>query len=116
MKKYLLLLPLMAFGCEKLTVEDEAITDPLMSSCLSEKIESFSKEQNCESNISIKSYEFQGEFVIVFDPGNCGADMAAEVFDFDCERLGLLGGISGNMEINGEDFSNAVFKETVWEK
>ncbi|AWV97407.1 DUF6970 domain-containing protein [Arcticibacterium luteifluviistationis] len=116
MKKYLLLLPLLSFSCEKLTVENELITDPIMTSCLGEKVEAFSKEQTCETNVSIKSYLFQEDLVVVFDPGNCGADMAAEVFALNCERLGLLGGITGNTEINGEDFSNAVFQETVWEK
>ncbi len=41
--------------------------------------------------------------------------MASEVIDSDCNSLGFLGGISGNTEINGEDFSNAIIQSTTWE-
>lgn len=58
----------------------------------------------------------QGKTVYVFDPGNCGADMTSEVIDSDCNSLGFLGGISGNFEINGGDFSDAIFQITTWEK
>lgn len=59
-------------------------------------------------------YEFQGKRVYTFFQGNCGADMATGVVDDKCKSLGSLGGITGNTKINGEDFSNAKFKKTVW--
>jgi hypothetical protein len=52
----------------------------------------------------------------VFDPGTCGADMAAEVIDSECNSLGNLGGIAGNTEINGANFSNAILESTIWER
>lgn len=54
--------------------------------------------------------------VYVFDPGTCGDDMTSEVVDSECNSIGFLGGISGNMEINGEDFSTATFESLTWEK
>jgi len=42
--------------------------------------------------------------------------MTSEVADSDCNSLGLLGGIAGNTIINGEEFSNAKFIKTTWEK
>ena len=115
-KKYVLLLPLLAFGSEQLNVEKELNTDMVLSNCLKDKIETFSKEQTCQNDVNIKAYTFQGDTVLVFNPGNCGADMASEVLNFNCERLGLLGGITGNTIISDEDFSNAVLQETIWEK
>lgn len=53
--------------------------------------------------------------VYVFNIGNtCGADMSSDVIDAECNNLGYLGGFDGNWEINGEDFSNAIFVKTVW--
>lgn len=52
--------------------------------------------------------------VYVYDPGTCGADQTSEVTNTKCETLGYLGGITGNNKINGEDFSSATFKKTVW--
>ena len=56
----------------------------------------------------------QQQVVYVFEPGTCGNDMAAPVMDANCNTLGSLGGFSGDTHINGEDFSNAEFLETVW--
>jgi hypothetical protein len=42
--------------------------------------------------------------------------MTSSVIDSDCNTLGYLGGLMGNKTINGENFRNADFKETVWEK
>ena len=84
-------------------------------SCITKAIESFSKG-TCEKGINVKEYTFQGISVYVFDPGNCGNDMTSEVFDKNCKSLGYLGGFTGNVKINGEDFSHAIFMKTVWEK
>jgi len=42
--------------------------------------------------------------------------MASEVLNQECESICYLGGQSGNQTINGENFSNAHFEETIWEK
>ena len=42
--------------------------------------------------------------------------MTSEVIDFECNSLGFLGGISGNTEINAENFENATFESIIWEK
>ena len=83
--------------------------------CITKKIEPFSKSV-CEKGVNVKEYTFQGIKVFVFDPGTCGNDMTSEVFDTGCKSLGYLGGFSGNVKINGEDFSHAVFVKTIWEK
>lgn len=83
--------------------------------CISEKVELFSK-QECTKGASVKEYQFQGKAVFVFDRGQCGADMASDVFDVTCQKLGFLGGFMGNTSINGEDFSKAMFVRLVWQK
>jgi hypothetical protein len=82
-------------------------------SCVEEKIKSFEKEA-CESNADVKKYEFQDKTVYVFNPGTCGNDMTSEVVNESCGTLGFLGGISGNYTINGEEFTSAKFKKTIW--
>ena len=52
----------------------------------------------------------------MFDPGTCGADMTSEVIDEDCNSLGYLGGIAGNVQISGTNFSEAVFIKVIWER
>jgi len=37
-----------------------------------------------------------------------------DVYDTDCNNLSFLGGIQGNSEINGKDFSKATFVKTIW--
>jgi uncharacterized protein DUF6970 len=59
---------------------------------------------------------FQNETVFVFTLGTCGADLQSEVIDSTCKTLGVIGGIDGIMEINGESFSNAVFVKTILKK
>ena len=81
--------------------------------CFDSKKEEF-KSSCCSNGAKIKEYTFQGKTVYVYDPGICGADMTSEVTNEKCETLGYLGGITGNKKINGEDFSKAKFKKTVW--
>lgn len=83
--------------------------------CIVKKIEQFSKE-SCPKGPNVKEYTFQGKTVFVFDQGSCGNDMTSEVLDANCNSLGYLGGFTGNVKINGEDFSNALLIRTVWEK
>ena len=90
--------------------------EPGTPKCIKTKIKAFSKiEVLCPSGKKVSKYSFQDRIVFVFDPGNCGADMASDVYDSDCNYLGLLGGIAGMSEINGEEFSLAEFKGVVWE-
>jgi len=83
--------------------------------CVENKINDFKKSSNCD-NAKVDEYSFQGNTVYTFDPGNCGADMTTEVISSDCNRLGYLGGISGNTKINGVEFSTATFIKTIWKK
>jgi len=66
--------------------------------CIEKKIGSFEKEQNCDDGLSVSKYTFQGESVYVFFPGTCGLDASSGVYDEDCNYLGGLGGIAGNVE------------------
>jgi len=61
-------------------------------------------------------YKFQDQFVYVFNPGNCGADMMSNVYDEDCFLICSLGGIAGNIMCNGENFTeNATDETLIWE-
>ena len=69
----------------------------------------------CETGAHVDEYLFQEKIVYVFDPGNCGADMQANVYDSNCNMIGALGGIIGNILINNVRFDqNAVFQKTIW--
>ena len=83
--------------------------------CIMDRIENNDNELFCD-DANVKEYTFQEKTVYVIDPGTCGADFTSNVLDTDCNALGLLGGIIGNTKINGEEFSNAIFVRTVWEK
>jgi hypothetical protein len=84
--------------------------------CIENKIEAFKNIISCNIGSNVKEYDFQSKRVFVFDPGNCGADMTSEVFDEQCNSIGFLGGITGNNKINGEDFSKAKLKQTLWSR
>lgn len=105
----LLLAVAISTGCKKLDIEEET------PKCVEEKIEDFNKSSTC-NDANVKEYTFHGKIVYTFEPGTCGADMATEVIDSGCSCLELLGGISGNTKINGEEFANATFVKTIWKK
>ena len=112
-RKILLILVLTLMGlssCKKLEIEEGT------PKCIENLIYDFDREQTCEKGVNVKKYTFQRKTVYVFDPGTCGADMASEVIDFECNSIGFLGGISGNTVVNGEDFSNARFVSVTWER
>lgn len=94
-------------SCHKNKVDKNA------PSCIKQRVNDFSKSC-CNSNAKVDEYTFQNNTVYVFDEGNCGADMASQVYDKDCNSLGLLGGFAGNTKINGEDFSNAKHIKVIW--
>lgn len=108
MNQYLFFLFLLGFiltGCSKSNIP----------ACISKKITAFEKE-SCSQGAQVEQYLFQSKTVFVFQPGNCGADMAAHVVDSNCIDLGFLGGIMGNTKINGEEFSQAKLIKTTWKK
>lgn len=84
-------------------------------SCL-EAIIKETAERSCEGTASIKEYLFQGKLVYYIDPGNCSSDQGYQVLDTDCAVIGILGTIAGITDINGEDFRNATFTRTIWER
>lgn len=90
--------------------------EPSLPDCISTMTATFVKsEQTCPTHASVKAYSFQSREVYVFDPGDCGADMAMDVYDDRCEYLGMLGGIAGLSKINGVEFiSNATYLRTIW--
>jgi hypothetical protein len=96
-------------SCSKTNI-DNAITN-----CLDHKINAFKKASFC-SNAQIDKFFFNGDTVYTLDPGTCGADMSTEVIGADCKNWGYLGGISGNTQINGKEFSTATFIKTIWKK
>lgn len=105
----LLLSAFVFISCNKLDIEKDT------PKCVENKIIDFNKYSTCD-NANVKEYIFQGNTVYTFEPGTCGADMTAEVISSDCNSLGFLGGIIGNTKINGEEFTNAIFIKTTWEK
>jgi hypothetical protein len=106
----LIIIVITAFtSCDKREIEEET------PKCIENKIEDFIKSLSCD-DANVKAYTFQSKTVYLFDAGTCGRDMASEVIDSDCCSLGHLGGFVGNTKINGEEFSNARFIKTIWQK
>jgi hypothetical protein len=104
----ILFLSLMIFSCEKI---DKDAPD-----CIRDLIRHNGNGLHlCETGASVSLYSFQGRNVYVFDPGQCGADMGANVYNENCEMIGMLGGIAGNMIINDVRFDQAAkFQKTIW--
>ena len=98
-------------SCDKVEIKTSA---PL---CIDEKINSWKKSDlPCESGKSVFRYKFNDRFVYVFDPGDCGADMMADVYDEECNRICGLGGIAGNLMCEGVNFWEVATDETkIWE-
>lgn len=85
--------------------------------CIDEKIEEFSKSGDTCDGAKVSEFEFKDKTVYLFDLGNCCCDYTSEVLDEACTSLGQLGGIAGNTEIEGLEFSNyARLVRVVWEK
>jgi hypothetical protein len=95
-------------GCEKIEIEKD------VPGCVQDKIKAFSKKElTCNTGAKVSEYTFQNQTVYLFDPGVCRTDQSSEVIDSDCNSLGTVGGWSGG-QINGEEFSKAVFVRKVW--
>ena len=108
MKLFLLLLAtfLIFFSaCEEKQIE--------IPDCINALIKTYSFCENGGGSVS--QYSFQDKIVYVFDPGLCGADMAAGVYNESCQNIGILGGIAGINVVNGEIFiGHAKFIKTIW--
>jgi hypothetical protein len=85
--------------------------------CMDQLIQEFENDVNfCETGKSVYRYVFQNQFVYVFNPGDCGADMMSNVYDEECNLICSLGGIAGIILCNDENFSQGATDETlIWE-
>ena len=107
------LLILMASIAVLSSCEDNApIKD--VSSCINLRIDQFPPMCEEEAETTVDEYYFQNELVYVFDYSTCCCDYSSPVLNASCDTLGYLHGFEGNYTINGEDFSQAEFKRTVW--
>jgi hypothetical protein len=106
LKLLLLVFALFSTSCEKI---DKDCPD-----CIKDKIKDFSQSSLC-NDASAAQYLFQGEYIYVLSEGSCGVDRCAQVYSENCELLGTLGGIAGNMRIDGVVFNEvAIFQKEVW--
>jgi hypothetical protein len=111
MKKLVLLfftLTLLTGSCDK--IED-------CPECIRNKVKEFAKNRICnDGSAGVAEYLFQNQYVYVFSDGTCGADLGAAVYSQNCEYLGYLGGITGNLNINGVRFHEvAIFQKKIWQ-
>lgn len=107
----LILITLFITGCNKFDIEKGT------PKCVVKRIKK-NPGFDCGEKGKVNEYLFQGKTVFVFESENynCGADLGVDVIDSDCNSVGYLGGISGNTKINGEEFKNATFVKTVYQK
>ena len=107
---YILILLLTILSCNN---KQPQIVEP---PCIADQVIYFSENEACDSGASVREYEFQKDVVYVFNQGNCGADFANAVVNYDCDTIGYLGGLIGNTEINGKEFfEKAKFVRTLFE-
>lgn len=86
-----------------------------LPNAIAQKISSFSSASTC-NDARVDEKKYQNNVVYVFEEGSCVADKETNVYAADGKLLGSLGGFAGNTQINGADFSSAVFIKTVWNK
>lgn len=98
------------FGCQNTDLEED------IPGCIQQKIKEFDESIiSCDSGATVYRYLFQGQFVFVFNPGNCIADGAASVYDEKCNLICSLGGLIGNIMCNGDNFGENSADETlIW--
>lgn len=98
---------------------DEADIEKGTPSCVRQKIINLARNSSdCEEGgASVLEYTFQGRTVYSFNPNNCSVSGAA-ITDENCNTLGYIGGrgFVVNLKINGELFSNAEYKRTIWKQ
>jgi hypothetical protein len=95
-------------GCEKVDVKEGT------PRCIGYKIKHWAEDSILCGDATVNQYQFRRMDVYVFNPGTCLTDPFYAVFNFDCVRLGALGGKSRNTTIMGKPFSTAVLVGTVW--
>lgn len=94
-------------ACEKEL--DTAVPD-----CIQDRLKTFDLNESC-SNASVNRFTFQGQFVYLFDRGECAEMDSIEVRSENCDLLGYLGGYLNNANINGlVFFSSAEHDALVW--
>lgn len=109
---FIVIILIFAFSnCQKTDVKIET------PECIEQNIQEFENDVNfCETGKSVYRYKFQDQFVYVFNPGDCGADMMSTVYDENCNSICGLGGIAGNIICNDDNFSEGATDETlIWE-
>ncbi|RPD45312.1 hypothetical protein DNI29_18165 [Hymenobacter sediminis] len=97
---------------------DETDIEKGTPSCVRQKIINLARISTCkEGGASVLEYTFQGQTVYSFNPDKCAVS-GAEITDENCNTLGYIGGrgFVVNLKINGEPFSNAKYKRTIWEQ
>jgi hypothetical protein len=102
----------MSFNCcQKTELSGE------IPNCIQQKVDEFAgNASSCETGKTVYRYVFKDQFVFVFNPGNCGADMMSDVYDSKCNLICGLGGIAGNDICLDENFSKQAEDETlIWE-
>ncbi len=95
-------------ACKKNTVD--------VSDCMKQHINEWSKSDMACKGATLSEFEFQNNLVYGFNDNCMIADGSAPIFDENCNVLGMIGGITGNMKINGENFTNAKLIRVVWTK
>ncbi|MFK7935944.1 MAG: hypothetical protein AB8G22_20695 [Saprospiraceae bacterium] len=99
---FLLFFTLLIYSCKE-EIEPSNITP----ACIQEKIQEYLAEGRFCDDGRVVEYWFQDNYVYVFEKGTCLADGDADVFSLRCNLICTLGGITGNLQCNGDDFSKA---------
>ena len=111
MNNIITILILLISSCQQPEIKEET------PECIGQKIQEYKYNQtSCESGKSVYRYILNHRYVFVFNPGDCGADMMADIYDENCVRLCGLGGITGNLICEDVKFWEKANDETlIWE-
>ena len=109
--KYFYLSGLIAISCMACNSGKQQVEPP----CITERIILFEETEVCSSGASVREYKFDGDYVYVFDIGECSADIGQTVVNYNCDTIGYLGGYTENTTINGKVFyKKARLKRTLF--
>lgn len=97
---YFYLSALIAISCTACNSGKQQVEPP----CITERTILFEETEACSSGASVREYKFDGDYVYVFDIGDCAIDIGQTVVNYSCDTIGYLGGYAGSTEINGKDF------------
>lgn len=114
MRTFNIIIAILIFAFANCQKNEVSIETP---ECIEQLILEFETDVNfCETGKSVYRYTFQDQFVYVFNPGDCGADMMSNVYDEECNLICSLGGIAGNIQCNDENFSGGATEgNLIWE-